>query len=155
MKDLSVVTTCCIAATLAVASGPASAATTGHTVATVCGGTPASYVLSLGSAQMLSAQSMSEAGGHAGPARSMTLARSHGWSPELWAWHQQVASGGVASARKDATVSVYDGNGRRLAQIMLAMAWPSKIASGATNAAPQQLQQTLTLSFLSQKQTCG
>jgi phage tail-like protein len=65
---------------------------------------------------------------------------------ELWAWHDAVRKGVVASARKSATLTMFDSTGRPVVKYFLSNAWPSKIEIGALRAgASEALIETVTL----------
>lgn len=57
----------------------------------------------------------------------ITLLREMTRSIEMWAWHELVARGGPAAARRNATIVAYDKSGRAVARFSLENAWPAKV----------------------------
>jgi phage tail-like protein len=76
---------------------------------------------------------------------TVTLKRGMTKNVELWAWHEAVLAGGPAAA-KDATLVMYDTNGKPVARYHLEHAWPSKLEIGALKAgAGEVLYETVTI----------
>lgn len=74
------------------------------------------------------------------------LKRGMSRSLELNAWHELVLLGDVAAARKDATLTIYDVEGKPVARYHLENAWPAKIEIGALKAgASEVLMETVTM----------
>ena len=61
---------------------------------------------------------------------TVTLARIQNGEGGLFAWHETVVASGVAAARKDCTVTVFDASGHTVARYALDLAWPSKVNLG-------------------------
>ena len=57
----------------------------------------------------------------------MVLRRGKNASYALWAWHDALASGDSASARKSCSLVMYSVDGKPVARYHLENAWPSKI----------------------------
>lgn len=60
-------------------------------------------------------------------APAVVLKRRLTKSLELAAWHELVALGDVAAARRSCTLTMYDAQGARVARYHLTDAWPQKI----------------------------
>ena len=61
---------------------------------------------------------------------TVTLGRIQTTERFLFAWHETVVGSGIAAARKDCTITVFDATGLRVARYALEGAWPSKISLG-------------------------
>jgi phage tail-like protein len=61
---------------------------------------------------------------------TVTLARIQSDEGGLFAWHETVVTSGVAAARKNCTVTVFDASGHAMARYALDQAWPSKVNLG-------------------------
>ena len=116
-----------------------------------CSGTAASYALTLNGDNLITAPAMSESG------RTITLSRFHPLDGSLEAWRQEVGTGGPQSDRKSASVTILDKTGRKLGQIDLVAAWPSKLTATGTHVgsgSAADLIESVTLTFASVRKTC-
>ncbi|MGH7572118.1 MAG: phage tail protein [Gemmatimonadota bacterium] len=59
--------------------------------------------------------------------------------PAMWAWHEAVQAGNMATARKSAALVMYDYNGRPVARYHLENAWPSKVEAVGNVSDPEFL----------------
>lgn len=57
---------------------------------------------------------------------TVTLKRGAGFE-RIWAWHESVRAGDIAVAQKNCTLTLYNTEGKPVAQYHLEKAWPSKI----------------------------
>ena len=65
---------------------------------------------------------------------------------ELWAWHEAVRVGTLASARKNCTLTMFNSVAQPVVKYFLSNAWPSKIELGALKAGTSEvLYETVTL----------
>jgi phage tail-like protein len=77
---------------------------------------------------------------------TITLQRGLTSSMELWAWHEAVRSGQMAAARKSASLTMFNAEGKPVAKYWLENAWPSKLEVGALKAGSSDaLMETVTL----------
>lgn len=77
---------------------------------------------------------------------TVTLKRGLDNSMEMWAWHEAVLLGDMASALKTCTLEMYDQNGNPVARYHLENAWPSKVEVGGLRAGSSEvLMETVTL----------
>ena len=75
----------------------------------------------------------------------VVLRRGQTADMSMWAWHE-AARVGSPGARKDATIVIYDVEGKPVARYYLENAWPSKIEVGALKAgASSVLMETITM----------
>ena len=79
---------------------------------------------------------------------SVTLKRGITHGVELWAWHEAARQGNLSTARRNATLVMYDSAGEAVLKYALVNAWPSKlrggpVAAGGTDAVTE----TVTLSM--------
>jgi len=66
---------------------------------------------------------------------------------EMSSWLEAAQAGGVAGARKNASITMYDTMGKPVARYHLENAWPAKIEIGALKAgASEVLMETVTIS---------
>jgi phage tail-like protein len=77
---------------------------------------------------------------------TVTLRRSKNSSTELWTWQEAVLRGDLAKGRRNCSLSMFDPEGKQVAQYWLAQAWPSKLEIGAVKSgATEVLTETVTL----------
>ena len=71
-----------------------------------------------------------------GKMKPPTITLKHGMtgSMELWAWHEAVRKGTMGAARRSATLTAYNSEGRPVAKWWLEKAWPSKLEIGTLKA---------------------
>jgi phage tail-like protein len=147
MKWAAATLICLVATSAAWAKAPATHSPTGG-----CAASAARYSLVVNGFTMVSGPAMSEG------KNTLTLSGIHGFSTELWAWRQQVGTGGLQAARKNAVVMITDQSGKQRGRLTLSKAWPSKIAAGAATASTtgaDQLIESVTLTFQNERTTCG
>lgn len=65
---------------------------------------------------------------------SVTLKRGVTTSLELFDWHRRVATGQIASARKQVAIVIQDESGADIARYVVSEAWPSKYDAPDLNA---------------------
>jgi T4-like virus tail tube protein gp19 len=77
---------------------------------------------------------------------TVTLRRGKNKDMSVFAWHQSVVEGQLMSARRNATLTMYDRDGTAAARYYLESAWPSKVEiSGLKAGASEVLYETVTL----------
>lgn len=77
---------------------------------------------------------------------TIILRRGMSRDTELWAWHEAVIHGDMAAARKSASLSMFNAEGKPVARYWLENAWPSKIEITAVKAgASEVLVETVTI----------
>ncbi|HKA69805.1 MAG TPA: phage tail protein [Actinomycetes bacterium] len=77
---------------------------------------------------------------------TITLRRGMSRNTELWAWHETVIKGDIAAARKGASLSMFNAEGKPVARFWLENAWPSKIEiAGLKAGATEVLTETVTI----------
>jgi phage tail-like protein len=77
---------------------------------------------------------------------TVTLKRGLSKDTEIFAWHQSVVEGESATARKSATLTMYNTAGEPVAKYYLESAWPSEISiSGLKAGSSEVLYETVTL----------
>ena len=82
---------------------------------------------------------------------SITLKRSANGSLELWSWHESVRTGQMNAARRSASLTMFNSEGKPVAKYWLEKAWPSKVElvgvkAGSTNALVETV--TLTAEYI-------
>lgn len=75
---------------------------------------------------------------------TVILRRGFGQSDAVWDWHQSVLQGAI-TARKSASLVMYDSSGKPVARYHLENAWPSKIVVGPVEDGSAALAETVTL----------
>ncbi len=70
---------------------------------------------------------------------SVTLKRGESNDLSLFAWHQSVAEGQLAAARKSCTLTTYATDGTATAKYYLESAWPSKVEISALKAGASEV----------------
>ena len=83
-----------------------------------------------------------------GKIKPPTITLKHGMtgSMELWAWHQAVRQGFMATARRTAFLTAYNSEGRPVAKWVLENAWPTKLEIGTLKSGTTQvLTESVTL----------
>ncbi len=79
-------------------------------------------------------------------APTVTLKRGLNGSLELWAWHEAVRQGAMATARRSCSLTMYNSEGKPVAKFWLEKAWPSKMElAGLKAGASEALVETVTL----------
>jgi phage tail-like protein len=69
----------------------------------------------------------------------VTLRRGMTNSLELWAWHQAAVDGRLDVARKNATLIMYNTEGKPVVRLFLARAWPSSLEISTEQAGSSQV----------------
>ena len=76
---------------------------------------------------------------------TITLKRGMTGSLGLWSWHEAVRKGAMAQARRSASLTMFNAEGRPVAKYWLEKAWPSKIdLAGLKAGASETLIETVT-----------
>jgi phage tail-like protein len=77
---------------------------------------------------------------------AVVLKRGMDTNLTIFAWHQSVVEGQIADTTKNATLVIYDSDGRAVAKYYLESAWPAKVETGAAQgkAGSQVLWETVT-----------
>lgn len=70
---------------------------------------------------------------------TITLKRGKDSSMELWQWHQKIAQGKVADARKNGSIVVYDYAAKEGSRYNFINAWPSKVTVSAMKAGANEV----------------
>ncbi|MGI8802179.1 MAG: phage tail protein [Solirubrobacteraceae bacterium] len=65
---------------------------------------------------------------------NLTLKRGVDTSKVLWEWRQMVVSGGIATARKDGTITLIDSMGAPVSVYKFIRGWPCKYSSPGVSA---------------------
>jgi phage tail-like protein len=74
---------------------------------------------------------------------TIVLRRGKNASMDLWVWHEAVLTG---AARKNASLVIYNTDGKPVARYHMANAWPAKLEIGALKAGPSEvLMETVTI----------
>ena len=77
---------------------------------------------------------------------TVTLERALTGSLELWGWHEAVRMGQLATARRSASLTMYDTAGKPVVKFFLEKAWPSKLeVTGPKAGSSEPLLETVTL----------
>lgn len=77
---------------------------------------------------------------------TVVLKRGMNGSMELWAWHETVRKGAIASARRSCSLTMFNAEGKPVAKYYLEKAWPSKIdITGLKAGASEVMYETVTL----------
>lgn len=61
---------------------------------------------------------------------SVTVGRMLNTERDLFGWHETVVDHGVAAARKDCAITVFDASGLPVARYTLELAWPARVSFG-------------------------
>jgi phage tail-like protein len=70
---------------------------------------------------------------------TVTLQRRHDDDLQLFAWHQSIVDGPIASARKSCLLTVFDASGLPLGRYHLEMAWPIRVQIGPLQAGAEEI----------------
>jgi phage tail-like protein len=77
---------------------------------------------------------------------TVVLKRGMTGGMELYAWHQAALLGNVNAARRNCTLTIYNGAGEPVAKYVLAHAWPFKLEIGGLKAGQSEpLSETVSL----------
>jgi hypothetical protein len=77
---------------------------------------------------------------------TIVLKRGKSSSREMWSWHEAARTGQMSAGRKNASLIMYDYEGKPVARYQLTNAWPSKIEIGSLKAgASEVLMETVTM----------
>ena len=77
---------------------------------------------------------------------TIVLKRGKSTSMEMWSWHEAARTGQMSAARKNASLVMYDYEGKPVARYHLTNAWPSKIEIGSLKAgASEVLMESVTM----------
>jgi phage tail-like protein len=78
----------------------------------------------------------------------VTLKRGITDNMDMWNWRKMIEKGDVVSARKNATITMYDTLGKAIARWNLTNAWPSKISGPSIKADSSEMGvEELTITF--------